>query len=79
MSRLLTNSESFRKANEARNTYNSKADYNTGHENALSDGDELGKGEVDGSVGSATDIRQKNALEAKNLYTPKNEYGISNA
>lgn len=58
----------------------SKNDFNTGNEysavnkDALSDGDEYGKGELNGSIGSVTDKAEKNKLVVKNIFTPDNEY-----
>ena len=79
MSRLLKNSESFRNQNQARNTYTDKNYYNTGHPNALSDGDEKGKGAQGQQVGSATDISKRQQLSSKNLFNKNNQYNINNA
>ena len=79
MSRLLDQSKGFRDVLLAKNTFNVDKDYNVGHANALSDGDEQGKGEKDGSVGSATDIIKKETLLKKNKYNSADEYGDSNA
>lgn len=77
MSRLLENSDEFREKNIVRNTYDNNDKYNVSHPNALSDGDELGKGEFNGSVGSATDIRMRQTAKAKNMYNSNNEYDAS--
>jgi hypothetical protein len=41
---------------------------------ALSDGDDYGKGENDGNVGSATDIRLRTEVVARNKFNQKNGY-----
>ena len=79
MSRLLENSEEFRNQNIVRNIYDDGDEYNSGNSRALSDGDEFGKGETAQGVGSATDIAKRNELQARNIYTRNNEYGIANA
>ena len=79
MSRLLEGSPEFRNPLVSRNTFTQNREYQIGDPNAISDGDEQGKGENNGSVGSATDIASRNSLEARNLYTKDNEYGIGNA
>ena len=78
MRRLLENSGEFREKNIARNSYDNNDTYNVGHENALSSGDELGKGELNGSVGSVTDIKSRNTAKARNLYNSNNEYNAGN-
>lgn len=79
MSRLLDNSKAFRDVLLAKNSFNVNDEYVSGHKNALSDGDEKGKGEKDGSIGSATDISKRVELSAKNLYNSNDEYNASKA
>lgn len=79
MSRLLENSPEFRDANITRNTYDKNENYNISHPNALSDGDDLGKGRLNDQVGSLTDNKEKEKMLAKNIYNQNNEYNISNA
>ena len=79
MSRLLDNSEQFRNTNKARNLYNQDDTYNVGNSRALSDGDERGRGELNGVVGTATDITKRQESFAKNLYGRNNPYNIENA
>lgn len=79
MSRLEEINAGFRAQTLVKNGYKNNDEYNSGHENALSDGDELGKGELNGQVGSATDIRVREKLKAKNKYNNGNEYNASNA
>lgn len=79
MSRLLNNSENFRTSNIVRNIYDKEDNYNVSNTRAKSDGDEFGKGENNGSIGSVTDIAKRNELQTKNLYNKNNEYGIGNA
>lgn len=74
MSRLEDISVPFRKAAVAKNDYDNNDQYNAGHPDALSTGDELGKGEVNGEVGSATDIKARNSLVTKNKYNKNKEY-----
>lgn len=78
MSRLLDNSPQYRDPLIAKNAFTHNDDYNIAHENALSDGDEHGKGETD-TIGSATDIRKRDQLEAKNLYTKNDPYDSTKA
>lgn len=78
MSRLLDNSPEFRDPLIAKNTFNINDNYEAGHPNALSDGDEQGKGETN-TVGSATDIQQRQILKAKNLYTRNAPYDAASA
>lgn len=79
MSRLLENSEQYRKQQISRNNYDKNDSYNGTHPDALSDGDELGKGEKNGSVGSSTDINQRKTQLTKNRYSKNNPYNDSNA
>ncbi|MFW6246995.1 MAG: hypothetical protein ACOC22_02370 [bacterium] len=79
MSRLLENSPEYRDAQISRNTFNKNDTYNVSHPDALSDGDEIGKGELNSQVGSLTDIKSKERMVAKNIYNQNNEYNISNA
>jgi hypothetical protein len=79
MSKLEDLSISFRKENIAKNRYSNNNQYTVSHENALSTGDELGKGEVNGSVGSATDIKSRETLVTKNKYSKSKEYNAGTA
>lgn len=79
MSRLLENSEQYRRANKARNTYTDNDDYNSGHPNALSDGDEKGRGQQQNQVGTRTDIGKREELATKNIFNKNNPYNINNA
>lgn len=71
---LASYSAQFRKEELARNKYTTNNVYNEGSSDALSDGDELGKGELNGSIGSATDIVKRNTLQSKNIYSANNPY-----
>jgi len=75
---LLENSGQFRKNNLTKNTYTTKKPYSKGNTRALSDGDEFGKGEFNGSVGGKTDINQRKTSMSKNKYSLKKPYGESN-
>lgn len=79
MSRLEDISVPFRKQNVARNDYDNNDQYNTGHADALSTGDELGKGEVNGQVGGATDIKEREKQIAKNKFNKNREYNAGTA
>jgi len=73
MSRLETVSKQYRDALIAKNDYDNNDYYSVSHKDALSDGDELGKGETD-TVGSLTDIKTRESLAAKNIFTKNKEY-----
>jgi hypothetical protein len=77
-SNLSRTSGEFREREIARNEYQSGDPYESGHDNALSDGDEKGKGDT-GTVGSKTDITKRQTSIAKNKYSLNNPYNISNA
>lgn len=78
MSRLLETSDQYRDPLLAKNTFTNNDEYRIGHPNALSDGDEHGKGETE-TIGGLTDIITRDTLEAKNLYTQNKPYNISRA
>lgn len=78
MSRLLKNSDQYRDPLIAKNKFSSNDDYNIGNSRALSDGDEFGKGETT-TIGSATDIRKRQELSAKNIYSKNSPYDIESA
>jgi hypothetical protein len=80
MSRLLENSKDFREREFARNTstlYNPNDPYGNAHPNALSDGDEKGKGENSGSIGGLTDIQKRQEGSARNMYNKNRPYDDS--
>jgi len=79
MSRLETISTEFREKNLAKNSYSNNDDYNTAHENALSDGDVKGKGENNGAIGSSVDIQSRAKALAKNKFSPNNQYDSASA
>ena len=58
----------------ARNTYNESNRYGVDNLNALSNGDEKGKGEYNGQVGTLTDNLTRNDLTVKNTYNEKKSY-----
>lgn len=78
-SRLLENSGEFRSNNLKWNTFKLSDQYLVSHPNALSTGDELGKGEFNNSVGSNTDIKMRKQLKKFNKFNANNEYNASNA
>jgi len=79
MSRLEDISVPFRKSNIAKNGFDQNDEYNVGHPDALSTGDEFGKGELNGQVGGATDIKVRNSLLTKNKFNRNKEYDNASA
>lgn len=79
MSRLEDISIEYRKKQVNKNIYNKNNEFNSGHPNALSDGDVKGKGENDGSIGSSEDIKLRKQTLVRNTYNSNNEYNDSNA
>lgn len=82
MSRLLENGKQYRDREFARNSsvlYTPNDPYRVAHPNALSDGDDKGKGELNGSIGSQTDINQRQFADSKNskYYTKNKPYDAS--
>ena len=77
MSTLDTLNQEFRDKLLAKNDHNSNKEYNALHPDALSDGDNYGKGNTDSSVGGADDILARNRLLAKNKYNSNDEYNDS--
>lgn len=74
MSKLEDYSAGFRKTNIARNSYNINSEYVAGHPDALSTGDVQGKGEVNGQIGSVSDIKERKKEVVKNKYNKDKEY-----
>ncbi len=79
MSKLEDVSLPFRTRSIARNDYNYNDEYSVGHSDALSTGDEKGKGEVNGQIGSATDIKERNKEIVKNKFNKNREYNAGTA
>ena len=79
MSRLEELNSEFRNQLIPKNTYNNNDTYTVSHPNALSDGDEFGKGEYNGSIGGKTDIDKRYTLLTKNIYSNENPYDSSKA
>lgn len=79
MSRLEDISVQYRETSVAKNDYNKNDEYSAGNPNALSTGDEKGKGEVNGQVGSATDIKTRQTLLTKNKFNKNKEYNAGTA
>lgn len=69
-------SRPFFERNVARNKFSEIEQYSENHPDALSDGDELGKGEFNGSIGGRTDILTREKNTARNFYSPKNQYSL---
>jgi hypothetical protein len=65
-----------RTENLVKNKFNKKNLYNSTNPDAISDGDENGKGPKDenGTVGSKTDILKRTENTGKNSYNSKKEY-----
>lgn len=79
MSRLEGISLPIRKKHIARNEYDLNDEYVVGHANALSTGDERGKGLVDDQVGGTTDIKTRETSMARNKYNRNREYNDATA
>ena len=79
MSKLENGSIGFRNELLAKNDYNTNDQYNVGNPDALSTGDEQGKGEVNGQVGGATDIKTRDTLITKNRFNKNKEYNAGTA
>lgn len=59
----------------ARNEYKEDSDeYNVTHPNAISDGDEKGKGLNGDNAGSSTDINQRKKQLVQNMFGENNPY-----
>ena len=69
--------EKQRQEHLSRNAYIDKNGYATTHENALSTGDDKGKGETN-TIGSATDIQTRINNLVKNTYSSDNRYDSNN-
>jgi hypothetical protein len=67
-------SEQYRTELVNKNIYNTSKNYDNQHSNALSNGDDKGKGEFNGNVGSRTDIANRTDLVNKNTYSNKKNY-----
>jgi len=78
MSRLERESVKYREELLAKSRYRPEDEYAQGHPDALSDGDNRGRGETT-SIGTAIDIQTRNKLLAKSKYNKNNEYNLSNA
>jgi len=70
--------EKLRQEVISRNTYNGEKSYSSVNKNALSDGDEKGKGDVNGQVGSSVDIQNRIDNMGRNRYGVDNEYSSIN-
>lgn len=79
MSRLETISKPFRDTLLSKDIFTDKKPYEQSHSRAVSNGDEHGKGDNGGSVGSKTDMIQKAKLVTKNKYNSNKPYDSSNA
>ena len=71
-------SGNFRQEALARNNYQGTKTYDSNHPNAMSDGDERGKGDNNGSIGSSTDINLRVDALGRNKYGPNVGYGLDN-
>ena len=66
--------EKLRKEVISKNLYPTGNSYSSVNKNALSDGDEKGKGDVNGQVGSSVDIQNRIDNLGRNRYNNGNEY-----
>lgn len=71
---LLEYSAQFRTEAITKNKYTKNNVFGASHPDAISDGDDLGRGENSGSIGTRTDIAKRNELESKNIYSANNPY-----
>ena len=76
MSKLSQIADAERKIELARKSYQEDKPYSATHKNALSDGDEHGKGETT-TVGSVTDMTERAKGVAKNTYNQNKPYDHS--
>jgi hypothetical protein len=58
------------------NPYTGANTYGPNHKNALSDGDEKGKGLYKGSIGGRTDINTRNQNMGSNPFNKSNPYRV---
>jgi len=79
MSKLEDMSVEFRDDQIKKNNYTQNDEYRPSHPDTLSDGDELGKDEFNGSVGSLSDIKARESMMKFNKYNRNNEYNDLNA
>ena len=79
MSRLEDISLPFRKNLIAKNDYDNNDQYSVGHPDALSTGDENGRGENNGVIGTSVDIKMREKSIAKNKFNKNNEYNAGTA
>lgn len=69
----------FRPTELAINRYSASNGYGITNPNAVSDGDEFGKGQNEnGQVGSLTDINTRTDIISTNKYGANNGYGVTN-
>ncbi len=74
---LLSTSKSIRTAQLARQKFAKDGNvYNAANPDALSDGDDLGRGELAGQVGTRTDIASRTTSLARQQYNPQNVYRV---
>ncbi len=59
------------------NEIQSGNEYNESHPDAMSTGDEDGKGENNGQVGGTTDIKLRTTSNSKNIYGAGKEYNVT--
>lgn len=79
MSNLEKISVQYRKPLIAKNSFDKNDEYTVAHDDALSTGDEPGKGEKGGLIGSATDIKTRKILLVKNKWKTGYMYNATNA
>lgn len=73
---IVAQAIALRKAMLSSNHENADNPYSLTHPDALSDGDELGRGEYNGMIGTRTDIRSRVAQTASNVYNAGHEYNV---
>ncbi len=77
MSKLLEIAESRRRLAEGVNRYSARNPYTAGHPDALSDGDDRGRGYNKGQVGTASEQRKLQEWQRLNTYSPQRPYTIA--
>lgn len=78
MSRLLDIANSRRVVGNQLNRYSPANQYTASCRDALSDGDDRGRGYFNGHVGTLTEMRALARWEAMNTYGPTHPYTIAN-
>ena len=80
MSRLSDQGAILSTQQTVKNRYKQGNEYNVGNKDAISDGDNFGRGaNASGEVGTADDLKARKTQLTKNKYKEGNEYNLNNA